>query len=90
MKTKDSNCSIAGLIGYRIPEEEFLNEYVERRENLLKFLSNEKLDSALRAFATNCELVVSLEINKLSPQLLNSTGPEVEQNPSVIPESTEP
>lgn len=66
-RTKDSNCMIAATFGDAIPEEEKLNEYYDRESAIAKILTNEKLDPAIRALATNCQTVLNIQISKMAP-----------------------
>lgn len=64
-RTKDTNCTIATLFGDTIPDEEKLNEYYDREAALKQFLAKEKIEPAQKALATNCNLVLGIEIAKL-------------------------
>jgi hypothetical protein len=66
-RTKDSNCQIATLFGENVPEEEVVNEYVERLDFVNAFLAKEKLDPSHKALASNCALQLKLAIEKLAP-----------------------
>lgn len=66
-QTKDVNCTIATLIGDKIPEEEKINEYYDREDALTAFLARENLNPTHRALATNCLLVLGVEIAKVPP-----------------------
>lgn len=74
-KTKDVNCLIATTFGDVIPEEEKLNEYVERENALKALLAQEKSDAAQKAFISKCLLVLGLQINKMSPALTPGDAP---------------
>lgn len=65
--TRDTNCLIATTFGDPIPEEEKLNEYYDREKAIAAILTNEKLDPTLRTLATNCQLVLNLQISKMAP-----------------------
>lgn len=69
-RTKDSNCTIVTTFGDPIPEHEKLNEYYERQEILQEYLKKEKLDPVHKSLATNCLLVLNLQIDKLDPKPL--------------------
>lgn len=66
-RTRDSNCSIATLFGDTIPEEEKINELYSREDALKAFLTKEKIEPAQKALATNCLLVLGIEIAKAAP-----------------------
>lgn len=66
-KTKDTNCMVATTFGDTIPEEEKLNEYIDREAAIAKILTNDKLDPTVRALATNCQLILNLQISKMAP-----------------------
>ena len=68
-QTKDENCIIAGELGDNLPEQEKLNELRSRLKSLGKYLERE--DATHKVLASNCQLVVQIQINKLSP-----TAPE--------------
>lgn len=65
-RTKDTNCMIASLMGHQLPEEEVLNEYIEREQNLKAFLEREKIDPVIAMVGNNCLMVVQLQISKLT------------------------
>lgn len=64
-RTKDVNCTIATIFGDTIPEDEKLNEYYDREAALKAFLAKEKIELAQKTLATNCNLVLGIEIAKL-------------------------
>lgn len=66
-RTKDTNCMVAATFGDSIPEEEKLNEYYDRESAIAKILTNERLDPAVRALATNCQTVLNIQISKMAP-----------------------
>ncbi|WPU64766.1 hypothetical protein [Peredibacter starrii] len=66
-KTKDTNCMVATTFGDSIPEEEKLNEYIDREAAIAKILTNDKLDPTVRALATNCQLILNVQISKMAP-----------------------
>ena len=66
-KTKDVNCMIVTTFGDNIPEEEKINEYVEREDALKKFVVKEGVNPVELALAKNCLLVLGLEIQKRAP-----------------------
>jgi hypothetical protein len=72
-QTKDVNCTIAALFGDPIPEEEKINEYYERDDALNAFLAKENINPVHKALATNCLLVIGVEIAKIAPK---NTEPE--------------
>lgn len=76
-RTDDLNCMVAKEQGFQVPEEEILNELIERQEKIDQFLNSEGKDPALVAYATKCRLVLNLEITKLSPDI-----PEEEPSPN--------
>lgn len=83
-RTKDANCIIAGQMGHRVPEEELLNEYIEREDAFKTYLAKEKVDPALQAYAKNCLLILQLQMSKLAPSPAENTEDtaNVEQSPS--------
>ena len=74
-KTKDTNCLIATTFGDPIPEEERLNEYYDREDALKAFLAKENINPVEKTLATNCQLVLGLEISKIAPPSTNETLP---------------
>jgi hypothetical protein len=74
-KTKDTNCSIATMLD-NIPEEERLNEYVEREDALKAFVAKEKVDPIQKNLANNCLLVLQIEIAKFPPRPVEESSPE--------------
>lgn len=76
-RTKDSNCTIATMFGDPIPEEEKLNEYYDREDALKSIVNKEKIEPAHKALATNCLLVLGIEIAKIAPQADPNTAPVV-------------
>lgn len=72
-RTKDTNCTIATLIGDTIPEEEKINEYYDREAALKEFLAKEKIEPQQKALAANCVLVLGIEIAKTVPPLTPET-----------------
>lgn len=66
-RSKDSNCSIAGLMGFRVPDEELFNEYVEREDLIAEFQAKEKIDPSAANYARICMMVLKMQLNKLSP-----------------------
>lgn len=66
-KTKDTNCSIATTLD-NIPEEEKLNEYVEREDALKVIVAKEKIEPVQKTLANNCLLVLQIEIAKFPPR----------------------
>lgn len=76
-KTRDTNCSIAATFGDLIPEEEKLNEYIEREDALKAFVAKEKIEPVQRALANNCLLVLQIEIAKIpKPEAVPEEGSE--------------
>jgi hypothetical protein len=75
-KTKDTNCSIASTFGDNIPEEEKLNEYVEREDALKAFVAKEKIEPIQKNLANNCLLVLQIEIAKFPPRPSEESSPE--------------
>lgn len=65
-RTKEITCPIGVLLGHKVPEEEVLNEFIEREQSLKAFLAGEKIDPALSVLGNNCLTVVQMQINKLS------------------------
>lgn len=63
-KSKDVNCTIASLLGDRIPEEEKLNELREREDSLAAYLTKENLAPNLKQFATSCQMVLNLFVSQ--------------------------
>lgn len=82
-KTKDTNCSIAAIFGDNIPEEEKVNEYVEREDALKAFVAKEKVDPIQKNLANNCLLVLQIEIAKFPPRPL--TEDDAPEESSVVP-----
>lgn len=80
-RSKDVNCSIAGMFGDNIPEYEKLNEYYDREDALKAFLQKEAINATQKALATNCLMVLGLEISKIAPK----QAPE--EAPLLVPES---
>jgi hypothetical protein len=78
-RTKDTNCQIATLFGENVPEEEVVNEYVERLDFLNAFLVKEKIDPAHKALATNCALQLKLTIEKLAPSSFEPETPDASE-----------
>lgn len=68
-QSKDENCMIASELGDELPEQEKINELKIRLKALGKYLERE--DATHKVLASNCQLVVQIQINKLSP-----TAPE--------------
>jgi hypothetical protein len=91
-KTKDSNCSIATTFPYAIPEKERLHEFLERQDALKAFIAKDKIETAQKNLATNCLMVLELEIAKLPPQPFpENVDPEnnkVESTPEMPLETT--
>ncbi len=71
-KSKDKNCMIAKFLGHKIPEDEVLNELLERQALLDEYLLKEKIDPVIENLARNCQLVLNLEITKLTTPAENS------------------
>jgi hypothetical protein len=86
-KTRDVNCSIAKTFGDNIPEEEKINEYVEREDALKIIVAKEKLDPVQKNLATNCLLVLQIEIAKIAPKPAPEEQPApVAVDPNGVPE----
>lgn len=64
-QAKDENCMIASQLGDELPEQEKLNELKSRLASLEKYLERE--DVSHKLLASNCQLVVQIQINKISP-----------------------
>jgi len=86
-KTKDTNCSIASIFGDNIPEEEKLNEYVEREDSLKAFVMKDKVDPVQKNLANNCLLVLQIEIAKFPPRPVSEEDTSDESN-VVVPVPT--
>jgi hypothetical protein len=71
-KTKDTNCMIAALHGDSLPKEEQLAEFSQRAEALNIYLSQEQQNS-YKSLARNCQLVLSVHMNKLKPTAAEGT-----------------
>lgn len=82
-RTKDTNCSIATTFGDNIPEEEKRNEIYDRQDALKAIVANEKTLAHHKALATNCLLVLAIEIAKFPPPPASEEG----SNPETTPES---
>lgn len=80
-KTRDTNCTIAATFGDTIPEEEKLNEYIEREDALKAFVVKEKIDPVQKNLANNCLLVLQIAISKIAPK------PDPNEQPAVDPNS---
>lgn len=74
-KTKDTNCTVASILD-NIPEEEKVNEYVEREDELKAFIAKEKVDPVQRNLANNCLLVLQIEIAKFPSRPVEESSPE--------------
>lgn len=83
VRSKDTACSIATVFGDKIPEEEIVNEYVERQDALTAFLAKEKVDPKQRQLATNCSLQLKIIIEKLAPAPLMPEPSESEPEASI-------
>lgn len=90
-KSKDTNCSIATVVGDPLPEEEKINELYDRERALNTFVSQEKIDENQKAFANVCLLVLRLHLAKLAPPegAPASDTPEGALSPEAIP-NTQP
>jgi hypothetical protein len=75
-RSKDTNCMIAKLHGFKVPKLEQFNGYYERDKMLTDFLKRDKIDPTIKALAKNCQLVVKLEIDKLTLDTENSSESE--------------
>ncbi len=87
-RTRDTNCTIATLFGDSIPEEEKINEYYDREAALKTFLAKEKIEPAQKALATNCLLVLGIEIAKTAPTQTQTPEATPVQDPDV--QNTQP
>jgi hypothetical protein len=65
-QTKDTNCMIAALHGDNLPKEEQMTEFAQRAEALNIYLTQNQAP-AFKALAQNCQLVLSVHMNKLKP-----------------------
>lgn len=65
-QTSDTNCMIAALHGDTLPLDEQLAEFSQRAEALNIYLSQEQ-QTAYKSLARNCQLVLSVHMNKLKP-----------------------
>lgn len=83
-KTKDTNCSIATILD-NIPEEEKLNEYIEREDALKILVTKEKIDPVQKTLANNCLLVLQIEIAKFPPRPVFEEGATEESTPTPNP-----
>lgn len=82
-RTKDSACSIATMFGDKIPEEEIVNEYVERQDILTAFLAREKIDPIQKQLATNCSLQLKIYLDKIAPTTLEPETPPAEESATI-------
>jgi hypothetical protein len=89
-RTKDTNCSIATVFGDPIPEEELVNEYVERQDALTVLLAKEKIDPVQKTLATNCSLQLKIIIEKLAPAPLPGTEQSQVPSTTVYPDPNAP
>lgn len=83
VNTKDTNCSIASLTGDPLSEDEVRNEIYDREAALKAFIEKEKADPREKALATNCLLVLGIEISKFPPPPATENLPD--PNPGVSP-----
>lgn len=74
-RTKDSNCSIATTFGDNLPEEEKRNEIYEREAALKALVAKENIQPVHKALATNCLLVLGIEIAKFPPPTWSDENP---------------
>ena len=89
-KNKDVNCMLASLISDPVPEEDKINIFYERDEALTQYLSKDTLPLLMKEFATRCQLVVKLQIDKLTPKPAPATTPVAEPTPVLTPTTQEP
>lgn len=93
-RTKDTNCTIATLFGDSIPEEEKINEYYDREAALKEFMAKEKIEPAQKSLATNCLLVLGIQIAKASqtqtPEATPVQDPDVQNIQPVQPTPVPP
>lgn len=82
-RTKDTNCTIATMFGDKIPEEEIVNEYVERQDVLTAYLTKEKIDPVQRQLATNCSLQLKIYLDKLTPTTVEPEAPPAEESTTI-------
>lgn len=82
-RTKDSNCSIATTFGDNLPEEEKRNEIYEREAALKAYVAKENIPPHHKALATNCLLVLGIEIAKFPPPTWSqeTAQPAIEPQP---------
>jgi hypothetical protein len=81
-RSKDTNCSIATTIGDNIPEEERINEFYDREDTLQLMVNKAGLDPVQKALATNCLLVLGIEIAKAPPKPVLEDESETTEIPS--------
>ncbi|HXH32579.1 MAG TPA: hypothetical protein VNJ01_17405 [Bacteriovoracaceae bacterium] len=67
-KSNDSQCLIATTFGDSVAAEEKNNVLYDRERALAQYISKEKADPVLKAFATSCQLVLNLHLSKIVPQ----------------------
>ncbi len=79
-RTKDINCTVAQLFGDNLSEDEKLNEFYERDSALKVIVANEKTPPPEKTLATNCLLVVGIELEK------RTAKPEVPETQTVQPD----
>lgn len=86
-RTKDTNCSIATTFGDNLPEEEKRNEIYERETALKAYVEKENIPPHYKALATNCLLVLGIEIAKFPPPTWSqeNSQPTTEQAPGATP-----
>ena len=80
-RSKDVNCTIATTFGDNIPEAEKHHELYERETALKLLLTKEKIDPLQKSLATNCLLVLGIEIAKIPPKPATEDQPEAPAEP---------
>jgi len=90
--TQDKNCIIGKSFGLKIPEDEILNELLERRDRLETYLNQPKIDPLLLQFAQNCLLVLNIELDKIQPKedIQGQSTENVPQVPVPTPVENQP
>lgn len=93
IKTKDTNCMIATVVGDNIPDAEKVNELFDREKSLSEYLLREKVDPKLAAYVNSCLLVLRLHLAKVAP-IVQPTDEPLENTetefPGAVPTSEGP
>ncbi len=90
-KSTDTNCMIMSYLGDPLPDEEKYNELSERLTMLDSLLAGDKLAADIKAYASRCQIVLKISVDKLKAVVIPYEDPaNMQPAPEEAPATVDP